>query len=177
MKLAIIVGSLRAESYNHKLAEAIVSRLPDGAEVEWVSADVPLFSQDYEPDDVPESVGRAVAQVEQSDLVLFVSPEYNRSFSGVIKNLIDWLSRDSVGYPLDGKAGAIAGASPSPIGTAVMQSQLRPILAHIGMTIVPLPEMFISVPSRMSESGELPESSVRFVDSFVARLVEHASAK
>ena len=172
MKIAVIVGSLRKESYNRKLAEAIVARLPEGSSVEWVDAQVPLFCEDDEAT-TPESVQRAVDQVVASDAVLFVSPEYNRSFSGVIKNLIDWLSRGSVGYPLDGKSGAVAGASMGPIGTAVMQSQLRPILAHIGMDILALPEVFMSVPSRMSELGEPTERAAVALDTFVDKLLSH----
>lgn len=173
MKLAIVVGSLREQSYNKKLAVNIAEKLPEGSSVEWVDANVPLFSEDLEPDRVPDSVRRAVEQVSASDAVLFVSPEYNRSFSGVTKNLIDWLSRASVGYPLDKKPGAVAGASPSPIGTAVMQSHLRPVLAHLGMDILALPEMFFSVPARMSDSGELNEKSSKQVEKFVAALDAH----
>lgn len=173
MKLAIIVGSLRAESYNKKLAQAIAARLPEGSQVEWVSAELPLFSEDIENQAIPEQVMRAAQQVSESDGVLFISPEYNRSFSGAMKNAIDWLSRESVGYPLDNKKGAIAGATPGAIGTAVMQSQLRPILAHIGMDILPLPELFISVPSRMSETGEVTDKTSATIEKFVAALERH----
>lgn len=175
MKLAIIVGSLRAESINKKLAEAIEAHLPEGSSVEWVNPDVPLFSEDLEPDNVPVSVQRISEQVSASDAVLFVSPEYNRSFSGVIKNAIDWLSRESLGYPLDGKKGAITGATPGSIGTAVMQSQLRPVLAHIGMDILPLPELFIGVPARMSDDGVLTEQADRTVVKFVSALEAHVN--
>lgn len=170
MKLAMIVGSLRADSYNKQLAQAIAKRLDADDEVVWVSADVPLFNQDLEPDNIPEPVQRAVDQINWSDVVFFVSPEYNRSFSGVIKNLMDWLSRESVGYPLDEKIGAVAGATESGIGTAVMQSHIRPSLAHIGMDLVPLPELFVSVPDRMSESGELTERTAESVDLTIKRL-------
>lgn len=171
MKIAFIVGSLRADSYNKKLARAIANRLPEGTQVEWVSPDVPLFSQDLEAS-IPESVQRAVAQVTASDAVIFVSPEYNRSFSGVLKNMLDWLSRESVGYPLDKKLGAVAGASDGPIGTAVMQSHLRPVLAHIGMDILALPEVFISVPSRMTENGEVSERTAHTIDKMIGYLAD-----
>lgn len=171
MKVAIIVGSLRTESYNLKLAKAIANRLPRGTEVEWVSPNVPLFSQDLE-DVIPESVQKAVEQINASDAVILVSPEYNRSFSGVMKNMLDWLSRESVGYPLDKKLGAIAGASDGPIGTAVMQSHLRPVLAHIGMDILPLPEVFISVPNRMQENGEISDRTTQTIDKMIGYLVE-----
>lgn len=177
MKLAIIVGSLRAGSHNAKLAHVIAERLPEGSEVEWVSADVPLFSEDLENESLPETVQQRAEQVRKCDAVLFISPEYNRSFSGVIKNLIDWLSRGSLGHPLDNKKGAIAGASAGQIGTAVMQSQLRPVLAHMGMDILPLPELFISVPSRMSDSGELSEQSEKAVSKFVAALERHVATE
>lgn len=177
MKIAIVVGSLRKDSYNHKLARNIAESFSGIADIEWISPDVPLFCADLEPDSIPESVQKAVDQIKSSDALILVSPEYNRSFSGVIKNLIDWLSRGSVGYPLDGKLGAIAGASTGPIGTAVMQSQLRPVLSHIGMDILSLPELFISVPARMSEDGQLTDRSARAIQQIVDRVTARISVK
>lgn len=177
MNIAIIVGSLRKESYNQKLANAIAARLPREVDIEWVNPDVPLFSADLESNAVPESVKKAAEQVRSSDAIVFVSPEYNRSFSGVIKNLIDWLSRGSVSYPLDGKLGAVAGATTGPIGTAVMQSQLRPVLSHIGMDILSLPELYVSVPSRMSEDGEVTERTAATIEKMIVELTARISAK
>ncbi|HTK39718.1 MAG TPA: NADPH-dependent FMN reductase [Patescibacteria group bacterium] len=177
MKIAFMVGSLREDSFNKKLAQAIAARLPEGAEAVWIDMNVPLFSQDYEPDSLPDSVHRAVAMVQASDAVIVVSPEYNRSFSGVLKNMLDWLSRESVGYPLDKKIGAVAGASDGSIGTAVMQSHLRPVLAHIGMDIVALPEVFVSVPSRMSEAGEPNERMTKTLDAMIENVLHRVASK
>ncbi|PID31390.1 NADPH-dependent FMN reductase [Candidatus Saccharibacteria bacterium] len=174
MKLAIIVGSIRKQSYNKKLAERIADRLPAGSDVEWVDPNVPLMSEDLEPDQVPVEVRRAAEQVEASDAVLFVSPEYNRSFSGIIKNVIDWLGRESTGRSLRGKPAAIAGATTGPIGTAVMQSQLRPVLAHVGVDVVPSPAVLVTVPDRMNENGELSEQTTAQVDALIAALMQRA---
>lgn len=174
MKIAVIVGSLRADSYNKRLAEAIIERLPGDHEIVWVSPELPPLNTDIEAS-VPQVIRDAAETVADCDGVLIVSPEYNRSFSGVLKNWLDWMSRESVGYPLDGKRGAIAGASPSTIGTAVMQSQLRPILAHIGMNILPLPEVFISVPNRMLADGSLTEATETLVQKYAAAFINHIS--
>ena len=172
MKIAVVVGSLRTESYNKQLAEAIVERLPGEHEIVWVSPELPLLNTDIEAN-LPEEIRSAARAVADADGIVIVSPEYNRSFSGVLKNWLDWMSRESVGYPLDGKRGAIAGAAAGTIGTAVMQSQLRPVLAHIGMEIMALPEVFISVPQRMAIDGSLPEATDRLLQKYAAAFIKH----
>jgi chromate reductase len=172
VKIAIVVGSLRTESYNKNLAEAIVERLPGEHEIVWVSPELPLLNTDVE-DDMPSEIRDSAQAIADCDGILIVSPEYNRSFSGVLKNWLDWMSRESVGYPLDGKRGAIAGAAAGTIGTAVMQSQLRPVLAHIGMEIMALPEVFISVPNRMLADGSVPEATDRLLQKYGAAFIKH----
>lgn len=165
MRIAVVVGSLREKSHNKTLAQAIVDRLPSEHDIVWMSPELPLMNEDDEAD-VPQIVRDAASVVAQCDAVLIVSPEYNRSFSGLLKNWLDWMSRESVGYPLDRKLGAIAGASTGQIGTAVMQSQLRPVLAHIGMDIMPQPDVFIAVPQRMAADGSLPDETDRALRKF-----------
>lgn len=166
MNIAIIVGSLRENSINKKLAQAIEQALGDTVEVRYISTDVPLFNEDSE-EHIPAVVQEGADIVRWADGVVLVSPEYNRSFSGVIKNWLDWMSRESVGYPLDKKSGAIAGATPGRIGTAVMQQSLRPILAHMGMNIMPLPELFVQM------GGEMDERALQAVQRFADALVAH----
>ena len=93
LRIAVVVGSIRKDSYNRRFAEALARLAPAGVEFNFLRIDdLPHYNQDDDNDNAPE-VKRFKAEVEAADGVLFVTPEYNRSFSGVLKNAIDWLSR------------------------------------------------------------------------------------
>lgn len=174
MKIAIIVGSLREQSYNRKLAEYLASILPNDVEYDFVSVDVPLINEDLEKN-VPEAVTIQAEKARNADAVLIVSPEYNRGVPGVLKNLLDWLSRPSVGEPLSGKPGAIAGVSTGAIGTAVMQSHLRGSLSHMGVVVMSMPAVTMTVGTqRLSTDGEVLEPSKEFLQKYIDEFIEHA---
>ena len=172
--MAVIVGSLRKGSYNQTLARVIVAKLPQFTEVEYVElADVPFMNEDLEAA-VPDTVAAVAKQVAQADGVLIVSPEYNRGIPAVTKNIIDWLSRPSTGNPLTGKPVAIAGISSGPIKTLVMQSQLRPVLAHTGAQVMTSPVLALTVgDDNMTVDGVLSESTGRVIDAFTEAFVKH----
>lgn len=174
MKIAIVVGSLRSGSYNRMLAGALAERLPSGAEVSWMElAEVPMMNEDLESN-VPETVRTAARQVAEADGVLIVSPEYNRGIPAVTKNIIDWLSRPSTEHPLQGKPVAIAGASSGPIKTMVMQSQLRPVLAHVRAEVMTAPVLALSVgDDTMTASGDVSDVTARYLDEYMAAFVRH----
>ncbi len=174
MKIAVIVGSLRAASYNKTLARVIVAKLPQGTEVEYVDlVDVPFMNEDLEAA-VPEVVATAAEQVAHADGVLIVSPEYNRGIPAVTKNIIDWLSRPSTGNPLAGKPVAIAGISSGPIKTLVMQSQLRPVLAHTGAHVMTGPVLALTLGAdNMAADGVLSTATEAVVDRFAAAMTQH----
>ena len=172
--VAVIVGSLRKESINKKLARALM-RIGKGrlnfTPVEI--ADIPLYNQDME-NEMPAPVARLKAAVATADAVLFVTPEYNRSMPGVLKNVIDWGSRPYGQNVWAGKPAAVAGTSPSPVATAVCQSHLRSILTMLGMILASQPEVYIiDRPGLIGDDGSVSdESTEKFLLSFVTRFAE-----
>ncbi|QHN42534.1 NADPH-dependent FMN reductase [Candidatus Mycosynbacter amalyticus] len=174
MKIAVIVGSLRNGSYNHVLAHALVERLPAGSEVEWLKlTEIPFVNEDLEAE-VPEVVQLAAQQVAEADGLLIVSPEYNRGIPAVTKNIVDWLSRPSTGHPLKGKPVAIAGISSGPIKTMVMQSQLRPVLAHTQAVVLTAPVIALTIgDDNMTASGGVSDVTARHLDAYIAAFMVH----
>ena len=172
--VAVIVGSLRKESINKKLAKALM-RIGKGT-LNFIPveiADIPLYNQDME-NEMPAPVARLKAAVAAADAVLFVTPEYNRSMPGVLKNVIDWGSRPYGQNVWAGKPAAVAGTSPSPVATAVCQSHLRSILTMLGMVLASQPEVYIvDRPGLLGDDGAVSdESTEKFLLSFVARFAE-----
>lgn len=176
MKIVFIVGSLRKQSYNQQLAKALAGRLPDTWQAEFVSCDVPLFSEDRELDP-PVSVLDAASLVGGADAVAIISPEYNRSLPGSLKNLIDWLSRPCTDLPLKGKPVGIGGVSTGPIRTAVMQSHLRSILLQVGAEVMPQLTIMLQIGAGMDPDGQFNAETTEFLDKFVESLIGFATSK
>jgi chromate reductase len=143
-QVAVLVGSLRRDSFNRKLALALAELGKDLLSLEIVPlAEIPLYNQDLDSDP-PEAVLRLKRAVAESAGVLFVTPEYNRGVPAVLKNAVDWGSRPTGKGVWAGKPAATAGISPGAIGTAVAQSQLRPVLVMLGMRLMGQPEVYVS---------------------------------
>lgn len=141
--IAVFVGSLRKESFNKKLALALGDLGRDTFHFNIVPLDaVPMYNQDLE-DDLPAPVAQMKKAVAESDGVLLVTPEYNRSIPPVLKNALDWCSRPAGKSVLGGKPVALAGTSPGAVGTAAVQSHLRSVLAMLGMVVMGQPEVYI----------------------------------
>ncbi len=144
-QIAVIVGSLRRDSINRKLAEAVVKLAP--AEFTFKSIkidDLPLYNQD--DDDHPaEQVKRLKSEISASQGVMFVTPEYNRSMPGVLKNAIDHASRPYGQSAWAGKPAGVLGASIGAIGSAIAQQHLRNSLAYLDMPTLGQPEVFIQI--------------------------------
>ena len=127
-KIAVVVGSIRAESINNLLAKNLERLAPAGTEFDYVDvAHLPLFSQDLEAE-FPVEAQALKDKVEAADAVLFVTPEYNHSFTGVLKNAIDWGSRPWGSNSWGGKPTGIVGATISPNGTKFAQAALASII-------------------------------------------------
>jgi chromate reductase len=142
-KVAVLVGSLRKESINLKLANALIKAAPAGMEFEFVELDkIPPFNQDDEYSPTP-AVTRLKQQIQDADALLFVTPEYNRSMPGVLKNAIDTASRPYGENAFAGKPALVSGASIGPISTAVAQQHLRSPLAFLDVQALAQPEVFI----------------------------------
>ena len=157
-----LVGSLSKESINRKLALALKRLAPPQLEMREIPIrDLPLYSYDYDADYPP--AGRALKEAIASvDAVLFVTPEYNRSIPGALKNAIDWASRPWGTNSLARKPSAIIGASPGKIGTAVGQQHLRSILAFCNSPLMNAIEAYIEfTPGLVSDEDEVTVDSTR----------------
>jgi chromate reductase, NAD(P)H dehydrogenase (quinone) len=132
-----IAGSLRAESFNAALARAARDVAPAGVEIELFDGlrDLPLYDGDLEGDEIP-AVRELRERIAVADAVLFVTPEYNGSIPGVLKNAVDWASRPRDDAALRGKTAAVAGASTGQYGALWAQQDLRRVLGIAGARVV-----------------------------------------
>ncbi|MEK5172227.1 NAD(P)H-dependent oxidoreductase [Heyndrickxia sp. FSL W8-0496] len=173
MKIVAIVGSIRKESYNLKLAKYIQTRYADRFDLEILNIkDLPHYDQDIEMNP-PEVVTEFKGKVAEADAVLWVTPEFNYSIPGVLKNAIDWLSR--VEKVMIGKPSWIMGATMGALGTVRAQQHLRDILfcPGVGSPLLPGNEVYVgSVHEKIDESGNLThESTVKFIDLVVDNFI------
>jgi chromate reductase len=150
------VGSLATASINRQLAGALIKVAPEEFTfTEIPIRDLPLYSYDYDANypQVARSFKQAIADV---DAVLFVTPEYNRSIPGALKNAIDWASRPWGENSFTGKPSAVIGASPGAIGTAVAQQNLRSVLSFCNSPQMNAPEAYIQMtPGLVGEDGSI----------------------
>jgi chromate reductase, NAD(P)H dehydrogenase (quinone) len=136
-------GSLREQSYNKAALHAAQDLLPPNAELEIIFlADLPLYNQDLEQNE-PKAVRIFKEKIRRADAVLIVTPEYNASIPGVLKNALDWASRPAGKSVLTGKPTAIMGVG-GRMGTARAQRHLRQILEHLKVELVDKPEVYIT---------------------------------
>jgi chromate reductase len=142
-KVGYLIGSLAKESINRKLAGALVKLAPPQLEMTEIGfGELPLYSYDYDAD-FPPVARRFKDAIASSEAILFVTPEYNRSIPGGLKNAIDWASRPYGQNAFTRKPTAIIGTSPGKIGTAVAQSHLRSILAFCNAPLANAVEAYI----------------------------------
>src|SRR5688500_16691292 len=164
------VGSLAKGSINRQLANALIRLAPKELTfTEIPIKDLPLYSYDYDADFPP--VARALKEkIAGVDAVLFVTPEYNRSIPGGLKNAIDWASRPYGQNSFTRKPSAVIGASPGSIGTAVAQQSLRSVLSFCNSPQMNAPEAYIQfTPGLISDDGEVTvESTEKFLRGFMA---------
>lgn len=140
-----VAGSLRRESYNAAALRAAQELLPEGTTLEIADiSGIPLYNGDVEEAGLPEAVRHLKERIQQADALLLVTPEYNYSIPGVMKNVIDWVSRPPGTSPLTGKPAAIMGASIGYFGTARAQYHLRQVCVFLDMLPLNKPEVFIS---------------------------------
>ena len=161
-KIAVIVGSLRKESFSRKLAKAIAAVAPAHLQFDFVDiGGLPHFNQDLEPAP-PEAWTAFRDQVRGADAVLFVTPEYNRALPGVLKNAIDVGSRPYGQSVWNGKPAAVVSNSPGAIGGFGAYHHLRQSLVFLNMPTVNQPETYVGGVAQMfDENGELTNESTR----------------
>jgi chromate reductase len=168
-QIGYVVGSLRKDSFNRKLATAIVKLGPtDFSFKEIKIGDLPLYNQDDDKSQSSE-VQRLKSEIRSCDAILFVTPEYNRSVPGVLKNALDHASRPYGQSAWAGKPAGVVGASIGAVGTAAAQLHLRTILAYLDMPTLGQPEVYLNVKEGFfDEAGNIanPESK-KFVQGWV----------
>lgn len=170
-KIAIIVGSVRKDSINLKLAKALAKLAPADFECEFVRiADLPVYNQDLDQSP-PEAALRVKSQVAAANALLFVTPEHNRSLPTALKNVLDWVSRPYGKNLWAGKPAGIAGASIGAIGTAVAQAHLRSVLGYLDVPTLGQPEVYIHFSQGLiDEHGNISnETTKNFLQTFMNR--------
>jgi chromate reductase, NAD(P)H dehydrogenase (quinone) len=178
--IAVIVGSLRKDSFNRKLANAIVKLAPSEFTFKQVQiGDLPLYNQDDDTNQA-NSVKRLKNEIKAATGLLFVTPEYNRSMPGVLKNAIDHASRPYGQSAWTGKPAGVLGTSIGVIGTALAQQHLRNVLAYLDVPTLGQPEVFIQVKDGLfDEAGNIGADSKQFLqgwmDRYVAWVKKHAA--
>jgi chromate reductase len=173
-KVGYLIGSLATASINRRLAKALVRLAPSGLDMIEVSfRDLPLYSYDYDADYPPpaRALKAALAAV---DAVLFVTPEYNRSIPGGLKNAIDWASRPYGQNSFARKPSAVIGTSPGKIGTAIAQQQLRSVLSFCNSPQMNAPEAYIQfTPDLVTDDGRVTNPST---EDFLRKYMEDLQA-
>jgi len=165
-----IAGSLRRESYNRATLRAAIELAPEGASIETFELDdIPGFNQDEEQNP-PAKVVELKRRVREVDAILFVTPEYNYSIPGVLKNAIDWASRPYGDSAWNGKPAAIMGASIGAIGTARAQYHLRQMMVFLNMFPINQPEVMIAnAAGRFDAAGNLTDDATK---DFIRQLLQ-----
>ncbi len=173
IRIAVLVGSLRKESINLKLAKAVEKLAPAHLSFQYVCiGDLPLYNQEFDSD-YPPVCQRLKQEVAAADALLFVTPEYNRSLPGVLKNALDIGSRPWGENAFAGKPAAMLGASPGAPGTSMAQQHLRNILAYLDVALLAQPEVYLKYTDGLiSDDGTVQKEETRkflqkFVDSYV----------
>lgn len=169
-----IAGSLRQGSYNRGTLRAAAELAPEGAEIEIFEIEgIPGFNQDEEQNP-PAKVAEFKRKIREADAILFVTPEYNYSIPGVLKNAIDWASRPYGDNAFDGKPAAIMGASIGSIATARAQYHLRQMMVFLNMFPVNQPEVMIgNAGDKFDDQGNLTdEETKKFIGQLLQNLVE-----
>lgn len=168
-KIAVIVGSLRKESFNLKVAKSLESLAPNSMSFEFVPiGNLPMFNEDLE-DSPPKEWEDFRKTIKKSDALLFLTPEYNRSVPAVLKNAIDVGSRPYGKNSFDGKPGAVVSVSPSAIGAFGANHHLRQSLVFLNVLTMAQPEAYIGgVDKLYDKDGKLTnDSTKKFLKDFV----------
>jgi chromate reductase, NAD(P)H dehydrogenase (quinone) len=173
IKVAVLVGSLRKESFNRRLALAVERLAPPELSFEHVEiGKLPFYDQDFDHE-YPTGCQALKQQIKAADALLFVTPEYNRSMPGVLKNALDIASRPYGTNAFAGKPGAVIGASIGATGTALAQQHLRNVLAYLDVPVLPQPEVFVKFTEGLIDhDGHISvEGTQKFLQGFVDRYV------
>ncbi|MFD5474184.1 NADPH-dependent FMN reductase [Streptomyces sp. NPDC127105] len=174
-KVGYIVGSLATHSINRTLSKVLIRLAPPDLEFNEIPiSDLPLYSYDYDSD-FPGEGRRLKTSISSADAILFVTPEYNRSIPGALKNAIDWASRPWGDNSFTHKPSAVIGASPGVIGTAIAQQSLRSVLSYCNSPQMNAPEAYIRFnPEVFTDDGQVANSDTeQFLRRFMEEFRDH----
>jgi chromate reductase, NAD(P)H dehydrogenase (quinone) len=177
--IGVVVGSLRKDSFNRQLANALIKLAPPEFSCTLIEiGDLPLYNQD-DDGNPSEQVKRLKREISATDGLIFVTPEYNRSIPGVLKNALDQASRPYGQSAWAGKPAGVIGISVGTIGTALAQQHLRNVLAYLDVPTMGQPETFLQFREGLFEAdGRVGQASKSFLqswmDRFVAWVKQHA---
>lgn len=172
--IAVLVGSLRTGSFNKQLAHALEKIVGGRADFRYIRIDdLPLYNQDFDAD-YPALCKSRKDEVKSSDAILFVTPEYNRSIPGVLKNAIDVCSRPYGTNAFAGKPGAVIGTSGGAMSTALAQQHLRNVCVFLDIYLMAQPEAFVRYKEGLfANDGSVADESVaKFLGNFVGRYLD-----
>lgn len=176
-QIAVIVGSLRKDSFNRRLADGVAKLAPADFSFSHLEiGDLPLYNQDHDGNP-SDAVTRLKAGIGDAQGLLFVTPEYNRSIPGVLKNAIDHASRPYGQSAWAGKPAGVLGASVGAIGTALAQQHLRNILAYLDVPTLGQPEAFVHAKDGLfDDDGGIGPASKAFLQGWMDRYVAWVKA-
>ncbi|MFC0253995.1 NADPH-dependent FMN reductase [Massilia consociata] len=178
--IAVIVGSLRKDSFTRKVAQSMIELAPTDLQMEIVEIrDLPLYNQDDETDTPPAAFTAFRDRIGQADGILFCTPEYNRSVPGALKNAIDVGSRPYGNAAYADKPCAIVSVSPGALGGFGANHHLRQMLPFLNMSCMPAPEAYVGNVAAKYDGERLVDESTRaffqtFIDSFAGWVERHA---
>lgn len=176
-RVGLVIGSLSKESINRRLALALQRVAPSEFEFfEIEYADLPLYNRDFD-EDYPQVALDFKAAIREADAVLFVTPEYNRSIPGALKNAIDWGSRPYGENAWEDKPTGVIGASPGKIGTAVAQQTLRGTLSYLNARQMTSPEAYIQLtPGLVADDGTVTEPDTeKFLRLYMTKFLQYTA--
>ncbi|MDY6948023.1 MAG: NAD(P)H-dependent oxidoreductase [Pseudomonadota bacterium] len=172
-RVAVIVGSLRKGAFTRQMARALPELAPPGMELFDIEiGELPLYNEDLETADAPAQWTRFRQQVRSADAILFITPEYNRSVSGALKNALDVGSRPWGQSAWDGKPAAVVGQSPGLLGAMAAVHHLRQVMLAVNLAAMPHPEAYLpSVATLFDQDGRLQNPQTRqFMADFLLAL-------
>lgn len=172
-RIGVIVGSLRKQSYNRQVALELMKLIPDGYEIKLIEiAELPLYNEDFEAD-LPQTVVDFRNELDETDAFVFVTPEYNRSVPGGLKNAIDIGSRPSGESKWSGKPVAIISASPGAYGGFGANHHLRQSLVFLDMPVVQQPEAYLGgIDQAWEDDGSLSERTKKLLQKLMDALIK-----
>lgn len=180
--IAVVVGSLRRDSFNRQLADALAQLTPPSLRMRQVQiGDLPLYNQDDDANP-HAAVRRLKSEIASAHGVVFVTPEYNRSIPGVLKNALDHASRPYGQSAWAGKPAGVLGISPGTMGTSMAQQHLRNVLAYLDMPTLNQPELYLSAkPGFFDAQGGIAAEDTRkllqrWLEAYAALVRQHAVA-